>query len=341
MTRFWNVGAELISKAKPWRDDCPPMHSSTHLLQHPVPRADPDPRLWGAHGQWWPQSRRSTSPGNTHHRRSRSTWLSHLGPWLYQNYVWHWKGRFLWGWTRPTRQGSRWPDCHWHLQDLSNSARSMVNFIVLKPWLLDSLPQLLSRPLMEEFGAIIDIGSRIVSFKKIGVMDFLWLELPKATLRWVRRIIGKSRCWSWWTFWWAWLAIDPDVIHDFEAQCPDDCHDRQEDLNFIREEVASIQRAINRGDVSPIPGFAPPGFNHRVFSAKVSTPSTTMSERPPTRRAEQLNLGKPPCIVIIGRSSKSSLERLAACPTSRLRAKAEAALCWTDRSFDFGHMFWT
>jgi|Cyp1metagenome_2_1107374.scaffolds.fasta_scaffold22590_6 hypothetical protein len=49
----------------------------------------------------------------------------------------------------------------------------MVNFIVLKPWLLDSLPQLLSRPLMEEFGAIIDIGSRIVSFKKIGVMDFL------------------------------------------------------------------------------------------------------------------------------------------------------------------------
>ena len=100
------------------------------------------------------------------------------------------------------------------------------------------------------------------------------------------------------------------------------------DLDFMHEEVASIQRAINQGDVSPIPGFAPAGFDQGLLCEDFNF--NFIKDNKQSRK------------LAWRRGDKSSLESLATCPASHLQQNLhEAALCWTCRSSDFGHLFWT
>ena len=126
-----------------------------------------------------------------------------------------------------------------------------------------ALPLLLSRPFMEELQTVIDVGARTVSFKKLGIdglplirtakghlaislldFDLAAFEDTESPVNAPEQLHTEDH-----------LDFDPaaladhDQPHDFGGMNPDDYFDMMADLDMWRQEAASIQAAIDSGEI--------------------------------------------------------------------------------------------
>eukprot|EP00435_Cladocopium_sp_Y103_P024701 s85_g6.t1 len=116
------------------------------------------------------------------------------------------------------------------------------------------LPLLLSRPFMEELQTVIDIGSRTVSFNKIGVTGLPLIRTKKGHLAVSLLDFDFTALDDYESP----HPSDPSeealamtnfdmyehcMVHGFDGQCPDDVLDAQIELDFLRDEVEGMRCA--------------------------------------------------------------------------------------------------